>query len=246
MTGMEKRRPRDLSGGQRQRVALARALAGNPSVLLLDEPFSAVDQQTRRKLYRELAKLRAGLDIPMILVTHDVLEVQQLADSLCLIHKGQSLQQGTVHEVIAAPNSKNIAKLLGHQNLFSATVESRDIRCSVFRLSDSGYLNGPVVNLANGTAVTLLIAPSAISIASMEEADSTAPNLLRGTIRDAVSMSDEWSITVHLNAITKSLRFRVAVHTVNPEKMKPGNPINVNVMSSGIYVIDETGNTVTA
>jgi molybdate transport system ATP-binding protein len=244
MTGMESRQPRELSGGQRQRVALARALAGNPSVLLLDDPFSAVAQQTRRKLYRELATLRAGLKIPMILVTHDVLEVQQLADSLCLIHKGQTLQQGTVHDVITTPNSKNIAKLLRHQNLFTATVASRHPTMSVFNLRDTGHLNGPVVNLTKGTTVTLLIAPSAISLAVRGEAESNLPNLLRGTVRDAVSMGDEWSITVHLDAITKSHRFRVPAHTVSPEQMRPGNPISVNVRPSGIYVIDESGNTV--
>jgi molybdate transport system ATP-binding protein len=244
MTGMENRQPRELSGGQRQRVALARALAGNPSVLLLDEPFSAVDQQTRRKLYRELAKLRAGLEIPMILVTHDVLEVQQLADSLCLIHKGQTLQQGTVHNVITKPNSKNIAKLLGHQNLFTATVASLHPNLSVFKLSETGYLNGPVVNLPKGATVTLLIAPSAISFVVSDLTESNPPNLLKGTVRDAVSMGDEWSITVHLDAITKSLRFRVPIHTVSLEQMRPGNPISVNVRLSGIYVIDESGNAV--
>jgi molybdate transport system ATP-binding protein len=242
MTGMENRLPRELSGGQRQRVALARALAGNPSVLLLDEPFSAVDQQTRRKLYRELAKLRSGLEIPMILVTHDVLEVQQLADSLCLIHKGQTLQQGTVHDVITKPNSKNIAKLLGHQNLFTATVASLHPTWCVFKLSNTGHLNGPVVNLVKGASVTLLIAPSAITLAAPNEARSNQPNLLRGTVRDAVGMGDEWSITVHLDAITKSLRFRVPAHTVSPEQMRPGYPISVNVRSSGIYVIDDSYN----
>lgn len=244
MTGMEKRLPKELSGGQRQRVALARALAGNPSVLLLDEPFSAVDQQTRRKLYRELAKLRTGLEIPMVLVTHDVLEVQQLADSLCLIHKGQTLQQGTVHDVITTPNSKNIAKLLGHQNLFTASVASLQPTLSVFKLSETGHLNGPVVHLSKGASVTLLIAPSAISLAYTDKTESILPNLLHGTIRDAVSMGDEWSLTVHLDAITKSIRFRVPAHTVSPEQMEPGNLVSVNVRPSGIFVIDESGNTV--
>ena len=239
MTGMEKRYPRELSGGQRQRVALARALAGNPSVLLLDEPFSAVDQQTRRKLYRELATLRSGLDIPMILVTHDVLEVQQLADTLCLIHKGQSLQQGTVHDVITAPRSKNIAKLLGHQNLVTATLEHVQTTLSVFKLSDSIYLEGPITRLNAGASVTLLIAPSAISLIPENDNNSAAPNSLKGLVRDAVSMGDEWSITIHLNAITKSLRFRVPAHSVTTEQMKPGKPITVSIMPFGIYVIDE-------
>ena len=92
MEGLHDKRPGHLSGGQRQRIALARALAREPSVLLLDEPFSAVDQLTRDKLYRELAQIRTKLDMPMILVTHDMQEVQQLADSLCLIHHGKTLQ----------------------------------------------------------------------------------------------------------------------------------------------------------
>jgi len=245
MTGMEKHLPRELSGGQRQRVALARALVGNPSILLLDEPFSAVDQQTRRKLYRELAKLRAGLDIPMILVTHDVLEVQQLADTMCLIHKGRSLQQGTVHEVMTKPNSKNIAKLLGHQNLFTAKIERLHSRSSIFAINSTGHLTGPAVNLAEGASVTLLIAPSAISIVEDSDVESTPANLLHGTIRDAVSMSDEWSITVHLNAITKSLRFRLPTHSINPENIKPGTSISVIVRPSGIYVIDESDASIT-
>lgn len=239
MTGMENRLPKQLSGGQRQRVALARALAGRPSVLLLDEPFSAVDQQTRRKLYRELAKLREGLDIPMILVTHDVLEVQQLADSLCLIHKGHTLQQGSVHNVISQPNSKSIAKLLGHQNLFTATVASHHSRLSLFKLSDTGYLNGPAVTLSEGTSVTLLIAPSAITLAADNDARATSPNVLHGSVRDAVSMGDEWSITLHLDTITKSLRFRVPAHSVSPKHVKPGNCMSVSIQSCGIYVIDE-------
>ena len=88
LAGLEARRPAELSGGQQQRVAVARALAREPKVLLLDEPFSAVDQVTRRKLQRELAELRRGLAIPMILVTHDLEEAAMLADRLALLHHG--------------------------------------------------------------------------------------------------------------------------------------------------------------
>lgn len=240
MTGLEKRKPSQLSGGQKQRVALARALASNPSVLLLDEPFSAVDQQTRRKLYRELAKLRRGLDIPMILVTHDVGEVQQLADSMCLIHKGQTLQQGSVHEVISAPASKTIAKLLGHQNLFAAKVSSQDSTNTCYKLGESETLHGEPSEIKSGTSVTLLIAPSAISLANSSTTDHAENNVLHGVVRDAVSMGDEWSITVHLNTITKSLRFRIPQHQLNSSHVAPGSPISVNIRRSGIFAINDT------
>jgi molybdate transport system ATP-binding protein len=82
LAGLEARRPAELSGGQQQRVAVARALAREPSVLLLDEPFSAVDRSTRERLYRELVELRRGLAIPMVLVTHDLEEAALLADRL--------------------------------------------------------------------------------------------------------------------------------------------------------------------
>jgi len=240
MTGLEKRKPGQLSGGQKQRVALARALASNPSVLLLDEPFSAVDQQTRRKLYRELAKLRRGLDIPMVLVTHDVGEVQQLADSMCLIHKGQTLQQGSVHEVISAPESKAIAKLLGHQNLFAARVSNQDSTHTCYELGDTETLHGEPSDLAPGTSVTLLIAPSAISLADNSSHDNAEHNVLHGVVRDAVSMGDEWSITVHLHTVTKSLRFRVPQHLLSSSLVAAGSPISVNIRRSGILAINDT------
>ncbi|HZF80602.1 MAG TPA: ATP-binding cassette domain-containing protein, partial [Rubrivivax sp.] len=85
------RRPARLSGGQQQRVAVARALAREPKLLLLDEPFSAVDQMSRQGLYRLLADLRRELSIPMLLVTHDLNEARLLADRLVVIDAGQVL-----------------------------------------------------------------------------------------------------------------------------------------------------------
>src|SRR6185436_5432284 len=85
LAGLEQRRPAQLSGGQQQRVALARALARDPKVLLLDEPFSAVDAPARLALYRELAALRQGLSTPMVLVTHDLWEARRLADRVVIL-----------------------------------------------------------------------------------------------------------------------------------------------------------------
>jgi molybdate transport system ATP-binding protein len=112
LDGLEERKPAALSGGQQQRVAVARALARRPNVLLLDEPFSAVDRVTRRKLRRELIELRRELSMPVILVTHDLDDVVRLADRMCVLSGGKILQTGAVEEVMVHPASATVAELL--------------------------------------------------------------------------------------------------------------------------------------
>lgn len=106
------RRPAELSGGEQQRVAVARALARRPDVLLLDEPFSAVDRMTRRKLRQELEELRRELPMPVVLVTHDLDDVRRLADRLCVMHRGRILQSGPTPDVLAHPADATVAELL--------------------------------------------------------------------------------------------------------------------------------------
>ncbi len=112
LEGLEDRRPALLSGGQQQRVAVARALARRPDILLLDEPFSAVDRVTRRRLRRELMELRRELSMPVILVTHDLDDVIRLADCMCVLQGGRILQTGAVEAVMARPASPTVAELL--------------------------------------------------------------------------------------------------------------------------------------
>jgi molybdate transport system ATP-binding protein len=112
------RRPAALSGGQQQRVAVARALAREPRLLLLDEPFSAVDQMNRQGLYRLLADLRRELAIPIVLVTHDLNEARMLADQLVVMDAGQVLQQGSPAHIHNAPRNARVADLVGLQNRF--------------------------------------------------------------------------------------------------------------------------------
>jgi molybdate transport system ATP-binding protein len=117
-TEQQARRPAGLSGGQQQRVAVARALAREPKLLLLDEPFSAVDQMSRQGLYRLLADLRRELAIPIVLVTHDLNEARILADRLAVMDAGQVLQQGSPAHIHDAPRNARVADLVGIQNRF--------------------------------------------------------------------------------------------------------------------------------
>ncbi|MCR2745526.1 ABC transporter ATP-binding protein [Limnobacter parvus] len=115
------RKPAQLSGGQQQRVALARALARTPRLLLLDEPFSAVDQMNRESLYRLLAELRADLNIPIVLVTHDLNEARMLCDKLVVLDQGEVLQEGLAFDVHRRPRNSRVADLMGIQNRFHGT-----------------------------------------------------------------------------------------------------------------------------
>jgi molybdate transport system ATP-binding protein len=120
------RRPAQLSGGQQQRVAVARALARAPRLLLLDEPFSAVDMMNRQGLYRLIADLRRELAVPMVLVTHDLNEARLLADRLVVMDAGQVLQSGTPEFVHRAPRTARVADLVGIANRWSGWWEGGD------------------------------------------------------------------------------------------------------------------------
>jgi ABC-type sulfate/molybdate transport systems ATPase subunit len=117
LSGLGVRLPAQLSGGQQQRVALARALARRPKLLLLDEPFSAVDAATRQRLYEALMALREEIQCPTVLVTHDVKEAGMLANEIAVLSQGKILGQGPAVEMLTQPQSAQIARVMGWRNV---------------------------------------------------------------------------------------------------------------------------------
>lgn len=120
--GLEERLPRQISGGQQQRVALARALVCQPKLLLLDEPLSALDQNTREEIRRELRKLLSGYAIPVVIVTHDRTEAIALADQVLVLDRGGMRQSGPVAEVFSKPASLDVAKIVGVETILPGQV----------------------------------------------------------------------------------------------------------------------------
>jgi len=116
--------PSKLSGGQRQRVALARALAVKPKVLLLDEPFSALDATVRRDLRKWIRQLHDELNITSVFVTHDQEEALEMADTVVIMNKGEIIQKGTPDEVYDRPVNSFVYNFLGNVNKFSGTLQS--------------------------------------------------------------------------------------------------------------------------
>ena len=125
LQGLEQRLPRAISGGQQQRTALGRALAARPRVLLLDEPFSALDAPVRQALRREVAQLRRRLGLLALFVTHDLQEAYSLADRIAVYDEGEVLQYGARDEVFGHPRSVRVAHLLDARNVFEGTVVAK-------------------------------------------------------------------------------------------------------------------------
>ena len=123
LEGLEKRYPAQLSGGQRQRVALARALAIEPKVLLLDEPFGALDAKVRQDLRRWLRRLHDTIQLTSLFVTHDQEEALETADRVVVMNQGKIEQEGTPEEVFHQPASEFVMNFLGNVNLFHGRVE---------------------------------------------------------------------------------------------------------------------------
>ena len=122
ITDLARRFPGEISGGQQQRVALGRALAVNPALLLLDEPFSALDAPLRRRLRREIAQLMREWGIPTVVVTHDLADVAHLADRVVVYDQGRVLEAAPTADLFARPSSARVAELLGLRNLLWGTV----------------------------------------------------------------------------------------------------------------------------
>ena len=111
------RYPHQLSGGQQQRVGVARALVGDPEVLLMDEPFGALDPVTRGALQQEMRRIHQLLGRTIVLVTHDIDEALRLADNLILMDGGEVVQQGTPLSMLSAPGSEFARRFFGHSEL---------------------------------------------------------------------------------------------------------------------------------
>jgi len=125
--GLDARRPQQLSGGQQQRVALARALVRPTDVLLLDEPFSALDEALREGLRRELLRLQRELALPILFVTHDLREAHLLADRIAVMDGGRILQLDARDRVFRRPRSRRVAELTGVRNLWEGEARSGEV-----------------------------------------------------------------------------------------------------------------------
>jgi molybdate transport system ATP-binding protein len=177
------RRPHQLSGGERQRVALARALAREPAVLLLDEPFAAVDRSVRRGLQHEVDALRRSLDMPLILVTHDFGDVVRLATHVLLLEQGRSVASGAVAAVMSRPDLTWLREAVGLGSVFEARVTRQLADRRLVELAfDGGTLLAASGDLEPGASVRIRIPAREVILASNRPEGLSLHNTLLGTV----------------------------------------------------------------
>ena len=227
--------PRQLSGGQKQRVALARALARDPRLLLLDEPFSAVDRATRKSLYVELRQLHARQPTTMLLVTHDLDEAAQLATHLVLIDAGKTVQAGPTVEVLTQPKSETAARLIDIPNLFGGQLERHEgrtrLRWGPHRLSmgRTTPTEGPC-RFAFLPQNVLLVRPDKPWGGHLE-------NPLDGSVTDVLVLGPEAVIWIEPVGLPgEVLQMRLPTRALGRYKIVAGSPVQFSVRAADLIV----------
>lgn len=168
LDGLEARMPSELSGGQRQRVGLAQVLCQSPRVLLLDEPFSALDAPVRLELRRELRRVQRETGLATVLVTHDPEEAAFLSDELMVIAGGEVLQSGTSRSVFSRPSSPEVARLVGVENVQLGSVASS----TTLAVGDVRVTIAPT-RLSRGTSVHWSVRPEHVEVSPLAGPSAT-------------------------------------------------------------------------
>jgi iron(III) transport system ATP-binding protein len=192
------RYPHQLSGGQRQRVALARALVYEPSVLLLDEPFSNLDAKLRERARSWLKRLQHRLGLTTVFVTHDQDEAMQMSDRILVMDEGRIQQIATPEEVYRRPANRFVASFLGRCNLLPGVVRARraDGTVEIALGDDRGSLIASATDAPIGAEVTIAIRPESIRLVETTDdgppAASASANALEVSVTEVSFLGDHY------------------------------------------------------
>jgi molybdate transport system ATP-binding protein len=221
LAGLETRRPAELSGGQQQRVAVARALARQPQALLLDEPFSAVDRATRETLYAEISALRAHLNMPVVLVTHDMDEARMLADRMLVIEEGRLLRTGTAAEVMFDATVLRALGIREAGSSIAARIAAQDADGLTRLDTSAGHLWLPRIDGGIGTAVRVRVLAHEVLLSHTHPEGLSAQNILPATIEE-ISLGEGLGALVRLRAGEDTILARVTQRAAESMKLAPG------------------------
>jgi molybdate transport system permease protein len=224
LDGLETRMPSELSGGQRQRVGLAQVLCQSPQVLLLDEPFSALDAPVRLELRRELRRVQRETGLATVLVTHDPEEAAFLSDELMVISRGEVLQSGTSRSIFSWPVSAEVARLVGVENVDEATVFS-----STALAVGEALVTILPTTLALGTRVHWSVRPDDVRVAA-STASSHAGDV-EGRLIEIADTGLAYELSVEYGGARE-----IRVRTSSEPEIAPGDRCRVSIRAEAVSV----------
>lgn len=229
--------PGCLSGGQQQRVAIARAVAGEPRVLLLDEPFSALDLAARHRLQGDLLALQRELSLPTVYVTHRLEDAFAVGRRLAIMRDGRVEQAGPIEEVFRRPANARVAGIMGIANLFRAEVTAVDV--SGVALDWEGLLlEAPPQDVECGSTVTAYIRPEDVKILYPDRplADAVMRNQVTGTIVESRPLPGARQMKVALSN-GQEIEVRHATYAYAPLSLEVGEPVRLALRKDALVLI---------
>lgn len=233
LEGFGARHVHQLSGGQRQRVALARALAVKPSVLLLDEPLSALDLKLRRQMQVELKQLQQRLGTTFVFVTHDQDEALSMSDRIAVMNNGRVEQLGTAKEIYDAPRTGFVARFVGDTNYLPAIVEQRrDDGCTV-RLPGLGLVRCLPAVAPPSAAVAVTVRPEDIMVSAGHGAAA-----VDGIVSGQAYLGAAMRYLVTAGGMT--LIATVACRVGEPPPFGPGDAVSLDWPDARAVIVTET------
>lgn len=200
LQGLAHRRPRELSGGQQQRVALARVLAIQPRLLLLDEPFTALDAPLRASLRQELLQLQERLGLKIVLVSHDHADAFALGQQIIVYNEGRVIQQGVRDDIFFRPATRRVAELVGTGNILPATVERSEKDFAWMHWQGHRIITKPT-SLPVGASAFLCIRPTQILVVRSDRLEERPrENVRTGKIVNETMLAETYTLHVQLDA----------------------------------------------
>lgn len=232
------RYPHQLSGGQQQRVALGRALIINPQLLLLDEPFAALDRGVREHLQADIAELQRELGLSVIYITHNLEDAFALGDKLAVLQHGVLRQIGPINDVFRRPASRSVAEITGVKNIWAGKVVESSV--AGLRLQwGNCVLERPPADIPVGEQVLFYIRPEDVKVIWPDRplTDITRYNLVKGTITAVADRGVNTSLTVDCPDAPEPIQVRFPPRTYSDLGLYEGKEITMSLLRDAIMLL---------
>ena len=219
---IQHRMPLNLSGGEKQRVALGRALTTEPRLLLLDEPLSALDENLRTEMARELRQVQRGVNGTFIHVCHNFEEASDVADRIAIMNDGKIIQTGTLKEIMEAPKNEFVARFMKSQNIFYGLSDGSTVKIGETVLFKKNPFKGDVL---------VVIRPENIAI--VENENNKGQNIFSGKVESA-------KLKLYFTEIAVDIDPPLVIYSPTEKKYNKGDNITISIPPEKIAVVEKS------